>query len=150
MTHWKDRFSFVPAVFLVFEDDGKILLLRRANTGYNDGKFSLPAGHVDGQEPAHLAAVREAKEEVGVEVDPSDLELVHTQHRRADEAEYERIDLYFRVKKYSGTPTNMEPDKCDELRWVAYDDLPDDMISEVRHAVEGLARGRMYSNFNFS
>ena len=150
MTHWTERFSIVPAVFLVFEDDGKILLLRRANTGYSDGKFSLPAGHVDGKEPAHVAAVREAKEEVGVDVLPEDLELVHTQHRRADEAEYERIDLYFRVRKYTGTITNMEPEKCDELRWVTYDDLPDEMIGEVGHAVESLVQGRPYSNFNFN
>jgi 8-oxo-dGTP diphosphatase len=59
-----------------------VLLLIRANTGYMDGHASLPAGHVEPGEPADAAAVREAKEEIGVVVAPADVSFVHVMHRR--------------------------------------------------------------------
>ena len=36
------------AVYLVLIEDGKILLSRRFNTGFEDGNYSLPSGHLDG------------------------------------------------------------------------------------------------------
>jgi len=82
-TH-KERFKVVPAVYVIFQREGKVLLLKRANTGYMDGLYSLPAGHVDGDEPAVLAAVREAQEEVAVTLTRDSLRLAHVMHRQAD------------------------------------------------------------------
>lgn len=148
-TSWKDRHKVVPAVYVLFEKDGKILLIRRAGTGYFDGHYSLPAGHLDGGEPAHIAAIREAKEEVGVDILADDVRLVHTLHRRSPEAEYERLDLFFVAGDYKGEPQNMEPHKCDELLWVSYDELPENTIPEVRSALTHLRDGLPYSTFNF-
>jgi len=146
----KQRFTLVPAVYIVFRDGDKVLLLRRANTGYHDGEYSLPAGHVDGGEPAVMAAVREAKEEVGVDVDPADLHLVHTMHRLSKEPElHERIDLYFEIKDWKGTAHNAEPHKCDELRWVKSDELPANTILEVVQALNKIVANEPYSDFNF-
>lgn len=36
----KDRFKLIPAVYLLLRQDNEVLLLRRANTGYQDGKYS--------------------------------------------------------------------------------------------------------------
>ena len=48
----KERFKLIPAVFLIFRRGDEVLLLRRANTGYQDGKYGLVAGHLDGDELA--------------------------------------------------------------------------------------------------
>ncbi|HEV2402764.1 MAG TPA: NUDIX domain-containing protein [Candidatus Saccharimonadales bacterium] len=150
MVKFEDRYRFIGSVYVLLRDSSKVLLLRRANTGYHDGEYSLPAGHMDGGEPAALAAVREAKEEVGVNIDPKDLDIVHTLHRYSDQPEpHERIDLFFETDTWKGEPTNAEPDKCDELKWVAIGNLPENMVPEVEHMFREMARRSMYSDFNF-
>jgi 8-oxo-dGTP diphosphatase len=146
---WQDRWKVVPAVYVVLMQGDKILLLRRYQTGYQDGNYGLPAGHLDGGESALTAAVREAQEEVGVTIDPADLELVHTTHRLAEEGDHERIDMYFKAKNYLGEPNNMEPDKCDELRWVSLNNLPGNIIPSVKLALSSIDSGKAYSDIGF-
>jgi ADP-ribose pyrophosphatase YjhB (NUDIX family) len=151
MTHWTERWRVLLAVFVILKRaDGQILLLRRAGTGYMDGKLGLPSGHVDGNEPADVALSREAREEVGVEVGPADLRLVHTMHRRAEEGEFEYIDMFFEAKTWQGDPENKEPHKCSELVWVDPSQLPEDMVPGVGAALEQITRGEPYSSRNFS
>jgi 8-oxo-dGTP pyrophosphatase MutT (NUDIX family) len=147
----KDRFTVVPAVYILFKDGEKILLLKRANTSYFDGSYSIPAGHIDGSEPAIVAAIREAKEEVGATLERSELKLVHVMHRLSDiPSIHERIDLYFETGKQHPEITNREPEKCDELRWCSVKELPENMVPEVRIALQKVAANEAYSDYNFS
>jgi 8-oxo-dGTP diphosphatase len=77
----KERFKLIPAVYLLLRQDDEVLLLRRANTGYQDGKYSLIAGHLDGDELATEGMIREAKEEAGITIVKEDLKFVHLAHR---------------------------------------------------------------------
>ena len=155
MTEPRHRHMVVPAAYVLFRRGGEILLLRRAHTGYRDGEYSLPAGHVGGAderggESALAAALREAKEEVGVDIAAADLQLMHTMHRYStDPVPHERIDLFFEARKWQGEITNAEPHKCDELRWSRPDALPDNIIPEVRQALEKIDIHQPYSSFNF-
>jgi 8-oxo-dGTP pyrophosphatase MutT (NUDIX family) len=150
MTHWSERHRVLLAVFILLYKDGKILLLRRAHTGYMDGKLGLPSGHAEGNESAIAAIIREAKEEVGVTIAAEDLRLVHTTHRTAEEGGFEYIDLFFEAHSWQGEPRNMEPDKCSEVLWADPQILPADMIPAVRHALNGIAASEPYSSFNFA
>jgi 8-oxo-dGTP diphosphatase len=146
----KDYFKIIPAVYVVLKKGDEILLLRRYKTGYLDGNYSLPAGHIDGNEPAIMAAIREANEEVGINLKPGDLKLVHTLHRTSDiPNRHERIDLFFRADKWQGEVKNNEPEKCDELLWTRIDKLPENMVPEVRYALEKIAASTTYSDFSF-
>jgi len=78
----KERFTLVPASYLILIRESKILLLRRFNTGYEDGKYSMVAGHLDGNETVIQTIIREAREEAGVELQAQDLEVVHVMHRK--------------------------------------------------------------------
>src|SRR2546430_2732739 len=150
MVHWTKRHRTLLAVYLVpRRKDGKILLLRRANTGYMDGKLGMVSGHVDGNEPAESAMVREAAEEAGIKVAPPDLRLVHIMHRMAEEGGYEYIDLYFEAAHWQGKPTNLEPNKCSELLWADPNKLPKDIIPVVCQALQHIAAGEAYSSANF-
>lgn len=142
----KTRFKLILSVYVFLIKDGKVLLLRRANTGYEDGKYGLPAGHADGGEPGREAAAREAQEEAGVSLKPQDLKFAHTMHRLQND---ERVDYFYVCEKWDGEPKNMEPEKCDDLSWFPLDDLPANTIPYVRQALEAYRSGVYYSEFGW-
>lgn len=148
----KQRFKIVPACYLVLIKDGRILLLRRYNTGYEDGNYSLVAGHLDGQETFRRAAAREAEEEAGIILNPNDLKVIHVMHRISIPNEpdlRERIDVFLIADKWNGEPQNTEPHKCDDLSWFPLDNLPKNVIPYIRQALECVKNNIFYSEFGF-
>ena len=144
----KDRFKLVPAVYLVlFRDNDKgekeTLLLKRRNTGFMDGHYSMVAGHLDGGETIMTAMIREAKEEAGIILKHEDLKIVHTMHRKA--VDHERIDFFITTKAWEGQITNKEPDKCSELKWFTISNLPDKIVEYVKCAVDNIENKIYYS-----
>ena len=140
----QDRFKIIAEVYLLFRRGDEILLSRRANTGYRDGDYGLVSGHVDGGEPLAVAASREALEEAGVRIDPSDLTLRTVMHRRRED---ERIGFFFEPARWSGEIVNAEPHKCDDLGWFALDALPANTIGYVREALRCAAAGVPYAAY---
>lgn len=147
MTEQSERFKMKAAVYVLMRRDNEILLAQRANTGYQDGNYGLPAGHLDGDELATTGAVREAKEEVAVDIDTQDLKLVHTTHRLNTYISSERIELFFECWKWQGEPQNVEPNKCDHIEWYPIDDLPTNIIPLVRRVIELSNNGISYSEY---
>lgn len=140
------RFKMISTVHLFLIRDGKVLLLRRYNTGYEDGNYSVVAGHLDGGEQVKAAAIREAREEVGIEIAPDDLEVVGVMHRRSDD---ERIDFFLVTHAWSEEVWNAEPDKCDHLDWFELDALPDNVIPYVRQALDNYQAGRWFDSYGW-
>ncbi len=138
------RLRFPATVHLFFFREDSVLLSRRFNTGYRDGEYSVPAGHLDGNETVRAAAQREAAEEVGVQIDIEDLLFSSVMHRNEGD---ERIDFFVEVRRWQGEPFNNEPDKCDELRWVHLDVLPANTIPYVVRALENHRNGIHFDEF---
>lgn len=145
----KERFKIIPVSHLILIKDGKILLSRRFNTGYEDGNYSVVAGHLDGNETFTSAMVREAREEAGIELRLEDLDVVHAMHRKTLSEANERIEFFLKAKKWQGEPKIMEPDKCDDLKWFAIDDLPANTVPYIRQAIENIRKGIFYSEFGW-
>ena len=138
-------YTVVIASYVILRQGDNVLLSRRYNTGYRDGEYSLPAGHIEENEFATAAAVREAREEVGVEVKPEDLAIAHVMHRHC--GDHERIDFFFTAQQWTGELTNREPDKCDDIKWFALDELPTNTIPYIRAALEHYRAGQIFSEF---
>jgi 8-oxo-dGTP diphosphatase len=139
----KERFKIVPASYLIIIKDGKILLSRRFNTGYEDGKYSFIAGHLDGSETFTQCIIREAKEESDIDVRPENLEVVHVMHRKTSFDE--RVDVFIVAKEWNGTPKIMEKDKCDDIAWFELDNLPENTIPYIRQAIDMIRNKIFYS-----
>lgn len=123
---------------------------RRFNTGYEDGRYGLVAGHVDGNEPLACAMAREALEEAGLVIDPADLTLAHTMHRAGEKVgDEERVGFFFRAARWSGELRNCEPYKCDDLDWFRLGSWPVTTIPYIRTALEHILAGRSYSHFGW-
>jgi len=111
------RYRTVVDVYVLLQrSDGMILLLERSGTGYADGQLCPPSGHLEDGESVAQTAVREASEEVGVDIDPADLDFTHVVHHRNPEGQG-RIGIFFTTARWSGEPANREPHKCAGLSW---------------------------------
>ncbi len=138
----------VPTVNILILNDNKVLLSRRANTGWMDGKLCIPGGHVEEGETPLQAIVREIKEELGAEVNPADLTFQCVAVRNQNPNEHIAFVSALHDKSYNFT--NMEPDKCSELVWVDTNKLHDDVIPDFRQILEeGLVGGKTYIEVGF-
>lgn len=127
-------------------------MLRRYNTGYADGQYSLVAGHLDGEETFREAMVREAKEEAGITFTPDQLKVVHVMNRyQPSNSKHlrERIDIFLQAETWEGEPKNMEPHKCDDLDWFPIDNTPEKTMPFINHFLANFKQNNFYSEFDF-
>ncbi|MER7771536.1 NUDIX domain-containing protein [Kitasatospora sp. NPDC096140] len=144
-----DQVTVLDAMVILEREDGRILLIERANTGYADGMLNLPSGKVERGESVEEAAVREAFEEVGVKIDPADLHPVHVVHHRNPEGNA-RIGWFFATTRWEGRPHNAEPTKCAGLTWANPDHLPENTVPYNAHGIAAYRRGTPLSLHGWS
>jgi 8-oxo-dGTP diphosphatase len=139
----KIRHQAVVAVYLVLRHEGKVLMGLRQNTGYMDGNWMFPSGHTHESEGSRRALCREAEEEIGVVLQPRDLDLLLTMHR----PEVSRFDLFFEATVEPSVVENREPHKCQALEWHLTDSLPVNTVDYIVLALDCIERGIKYSEF---
>lgn len=137
-----ERLKLKVAVFIILIREDKILLSRRLNTGWQDGNYGLPSGHLEANETLIEAMERETEEETGIKLDPNDIRFVQTMHYKSI-----YIHFYFTAKSWTGEPQNMEPDKCDDLDWFPLTALPQNIVPHVKFAIENYQKGILFSEF---
>jgi 8-oxo-dGTP pyrophosphatase MutT (NUDIX family) len=138
------RYSLIPASYVYLLRDGAVLLQLRQNTGYMDGYWAAgAAGHIEPGETAVVAAARELREELGLNVEADDLVPSSVMHRTdgSDNPREQRVEWFFSCASWTGEPTILEPRKCAELRWFPLDDLPARIPDYERVALDWLRDG---------
>lgn len=140
------------AVSVVVRDGDKILLVKRAKA-WKAGEYCTPGGHVEAKETLRQAAQRELKEETGLHVEVSDLNLIHTSHINShpdvkDDPEY--LDFYFEAKKVTGAAYNAEPDAHSEISWFTMDDMKSaPIVDYVYSALKHIDTKEIYGEFGW-
>lgn len=129
-----DRHLIGAAAYLILLKDDQVLLSRRCNTSWMNGKYSLIAGHIEPDESVFDCVIREAFEEAGIHITKPDLIPATVLHRHSSDREYS--DFFFVAHKWSGQPTIMEPEKCDDLRWFHLNKLPEEILPHVVEAIK--------------
>ena len=140
-----ERVKFNATVSFLIEKDGKFLLFYRTDGYFKDGWWVLPAGHIEADETATQAVIREAKEELGIEIKPKDVSFAHIVHNLV--GENKRMDFYFLVKDFKGTIQNIEPTKCAKMGYFRKDALPpiDKIAPTTLQALQSICNGIYYS-----
>ncbi|MDD3302898.1 MAG: NUDIX domain-containing protein [Candidatus Gracilibacteria bacterium] len=138
--------EFYSAVYLIIKNEKGEVLVGRRISNFKNGYFQIiPAGHLEGEEDYITASIREAKEELGIEVKKEDLKIIHICHR-VMKGERVYFDIYLDVEKYNGTIKRCEDDKCSEIKFVDINNLDDDKY--VMYDIETIRKA--YSGESFS
>lgn len=140
------RHKVTGDVHLVLRRGSEVLFGQRQNTGFEDGAWHLPSGHLEADESVIDALIREAEEEIGVIIKSEDVHFAHIMHNSSSGG---RMAFFFIVRAWKGDPENREPEKCTELHWFSADELPDHMIDYCREAMEHIAHSRSFSVYGW-
>ena len=143
----KERAKFKGVVNLIIKQGDSVLMFRRTDGFFNhgDGWWIVPAGHIEQGETAIESVVREAKEELDIDVAPEDVEFAHIVSNLASKTEC--FDFFFVIKKYSGQLRNCEGDKCAEMRFISPEELKGlkNITTVPNQALRCIADGIKYS-----
>lgn len=139
----RDLFPVVVHVLLV--RDGRLFLLRRANTGFMDGYYALPGGHQHAGESVSAAALRECAEETGVR--PASIEPVCVLPYRS--GRHQGLNFVFEAGDWNGMPGLAEPELFDAGGWYPIDALPEPHAGWITQALRLRGSGRWYHEFHW-
>lgn len=151
MARGEKAYLTAQSAYVIFENDlQEWLYVRRADTGYWDGAWGLPGGHVQPGEQIHEAAAREAFEEVGLRVDPNKLLLAYVlQRNKEDEGIEDRVDFYFKATEWSGQAENKEPHAHDAIGWHKPEAVPGEVMDFMGEAAVAITEGRRFGTFGW-
>lgn len=115
----------------------EVLLQYRGNTRMLPNQWDVISGHVEAMEYLRDAVAREAKEEIDITINPTDLNFLMLSHNKiaADQMYY---NVFFTTDKFAGQPRMLETHKHTELKWFPIDKLPDNIVKDRRIALEHL------------
>lgn len=141
------------ACFVILKKGNKIAMVLRRNTGWMDGHYGLPAGKGEWFETISTGAIREAKEESGVDIDIEHLRFIHIAHRHGHDDNRDKfidwVDVYFKADKWVGEPHNAEEEKSERLDWLDLNDLPDNIVPSQLAALNHIVKGEFYSEYGW-
>jgi ADP-ribose pyrophosphatase YjhB (NUDIX family) len=131
------RRRVVVDVILLLVRNGRVLLRERANTGYGDGAYEPPSGHLADRETIVDTAIRVASA-AGIVIGAENVSLAHVMH---DVSGSGRIAFFLSVSGWVDQPTS--PDVC----WFPVGDLPTNMLDRARVALRNYADGMRFSTY---
>jgi 8-oxo-dGTP pyrophosphatase MutT (NUDIX family) len=137
------HFQLIVDVHLLLLCDGRVLLGRRANTGYGDGAYEPPSSRLDERETIVEAGVRVAAAEAGIALDLAWVTLAHVMH---DVSGAGRIAFFLTADGWDG-PAGGAGGGYSDLGWFPLDALPANMIDRARVAVRNFAAGTRFSTY---
>ncbi|HET6471093.1 MAG TPA: NUDIX domain-containing protein [Pseudomonadales bacterium] len=136
----RDTFPVLVHTLLLRRD--AVLLLRRARTGYLDGWYALPGGHLERGESVVACAIRECAEEAGVVLDAARIEPVAALPYRSDGQQ--GVDFIMACRDFVGEPRLAEPERFDAIGFHATAALPERTVPYVARVLEMQRRGEWF------
>lgn len=141
---------YIASYMIIKNKAGEVAFLLRSNTSWMNGHYGLPAGKVEKTENFTDAAIREVREEAGLEITKANLRHILTVHRCEEEGYTNTwVDVYFEVINVDDEPYNAEPDIHGELVWFDPQNLPEKVIPSVKAAFGFMAQGKKFAEWGW-
>ena len=119
--------------------NGKTLLAKRKGSHAN-GCYGSFGGHVEFGESLIEAVKREAREELGIEID--NIKFASCSNMIKYDKHY--LDVSFVAELAGGEPRICEPDKIESIGWYSLDNLPEPLFEPVRIVLEAIKTGQIF------
>lgn len=110
------------AVDIIIVHEGNVLLIKREYEPFRDA-WCLPGGHVDRGEQVHEAAVREAGEETGIDVELDQVVGIYDAPGRDPRGPV--ISIAYAAHPTSETPEPEAATDARRVQWFPLHDLPE-------------------------
>lgn len=123
--------------------DGKTFLAKRRGS-FHAGMWGSFGGYVEFGENPTETVVREAKEELGIEL--KNIQFASCANFIIGHLHY--IDISFVAELKSGDPVIMEPERIEEIGWFSLDNLPTPLFEPVEVVLTSLREGKYYFEIN--
>lgn len=128
---------------MIQNEKGEMLVGLRLSL-HGNGEWSFPGGHLEFGETMEEAAIREVKEETGLEVCELELISVANEMRYIDLEGKHYINIGFKAKYNGGEPQVTEPEKWKEWKWLSMDNLPDKLFEGTEIMIAKFKEGKIY------
>ncbi len=134
-------------VGIIIENDKKQILIGK-RIGSHAPFYSIPGGSLEIGETFEQAAIREAKEELGITIHAPQVIAVTNNLETYKTEGHHSISVILLVKEFDGEPKIMEPHKCSELVWCDPRELPTPHFDASRLGVTCYLEGILYKNIS--
>ena len=109
------------SVAAIIIKDGRVMLIRRKGA-HGAGSWAPPGGHLEFGETPELCAIRETREEVGIDI--NNVRFIAVTNDFFEESGQHYITLWMQGDLQSGEPKITAEDEVAELAWFDWDSLP--------------------------
>ena len=121
-------------VGILIHRDRQILLLRRKGV-HGAGSWSTPGGHLEFGENPEACAIRETREETGLEITSVRFLALTNDIFEAEGRHY--ITIWMEACHRGGEPVLSAPYESDAIGWFDWADLPGPLFLPLQHLLAG-------------
>ncbi len=130
--------SLIPAAAnLIVQHGSHVLLMKRSHkTKVWPNFWAFPWGKVDENELWREAALREAREEIGIHVSPSAITAEAIVMFRT--IQWTKVGYFARVEQYENSPEILETHLATDLAWFPITELPEPMVPQHKVGLKAI------------
>jgi 8-oxo-dGTP diphosphatase len=121
-------------VGVIIERNGQVLLLKRTNV-HGAGTWSTPGGHLEYGESPEECAIREVKEETGVNI--GDVRFKGITNDLFEVSEKHYITIWMEARYLTGEPVVNADCEASDTGWFSWDALPKPLFLPLQNFMEG-------------
>lgn len=121
--------NMAAAVMCIIKRENKFLFTIRNNEPAK-GMLDMPGGFVDPGESAKEAAIRELKEELGLDLGTSDLEMIDTfpNKYKFKDIQYQTLDVIFQINLKDEVRLKIQDEEISDLLWLTADEVEEEKM----------------------